>query len=284
MTMPYVFTSAVPRIPGMALLLLFCMMLLVVPVSRAEAGLRKWKTYKKTQLFRLSGGEAYCYTTDFMAIDADGAPNAYHPDDTGLDLLKHAGYPGSSWWRNVLVTDPSDPDRPYVVPDGRYKGYFLSMTSLRDPNKAPTDPSRYVDAAKVPYLVFPLTFSRLKGVGKLGDIGVAINLTTGHYSPFIVADIGPRHHPLGEVSIHLAERLGGWNVCPRKGPEKPLGEILYVIFPGSGESFPWPESEKRIDRIAGRLLASIGGAERILALIGRPSGIALQTTTDMSKT
>ena len=29
-----------------------------------------------------------------MTIDADGAPNAYHPDNTGLDDLANAGTPG----------------------------------------------------------------------------------------------------------------------------------------------------------------------------------------------
>ena len=28
-----------------------------------------------------------------MAIDAEGAPNAYHPKDIGLDSLKNAGFP-----------------------------------------------------------------------------------------------------------------------------------------------------------------------------------------------
>jgi len=36
-----------------------------------------------------------------MSIDADGAPNAYHPDNIGLDDLKNAGYPNTSWWKNI---------------------------------------------------------------------------------------------------------------------------------------------------------------------------------------
>ena len=48
-----------------------------------------------------------------MTIDADGAPNAYHPDNIGLDDLKNAGYPNTSWWKNILVPDPQNPNRAY---------------------------------------------------------------------------------------------------------------------------------------------------------------------------
>ncbi|WP_237073436.1 glycoside hydrolase family 75 protein [Prosthecochloris sp. GSB1] len=269
---------------GTVFLIVLTLLVLAIPAQRTHAGVRKWKTYQKTQLFELVGSGAYFYVTGHMTIDADGAPDAYHPDNTGLDHLKHAGYPGTSWWKNVLVTDPKDPEKPYVVPDGPYQGYYLSMTSLRDMTKVPTDPSRYVDASRVPYLVFPSTFSRLKGVGALGDLGVAVNLDTGVYSPFIIADIGPEKHPLGEVSIQLAQRLGGGNVCPRVGPEKPLGEILYIVFPGSGDRFPWPGSEKHIDRIAEELLMSIGGTERVFVWIGRGSNLALSNSTNPDKT
>jgi len=282
--MPNTHALAVMKTTGTVFLIVLTVVLLAIPAQHLHAGVRKWRTYRNTQLFQFVEGGAYFYVTGRMTIDADGAPNAYHPDNTGLDHLKHAGYPGTSWWKNVLVTDPEDPGKPYIVPEGRYRGYYLSMTSLRDMTKAPTDPSRYVDASRVPYLVFPSTFSRLKGVGGLGDIGVAVNLDTGAYSPFIIADIGPEQHPLGEVSIHLAQRLGGRNVCPRTGPEKPLGEILYIVFPGSGERFPWPGCERNIDRIAEELLVTIGGAERIVAWIGHGSDMALRNRPDPDKT
>lgn len=257
-------------------LVLLIMLSVLVCVHESRAGIKKWKKYKGTQLYSLQGSEAYFYVTGFMTIDADGAPEAYHPDDTGLDALKHAGYPGTSWWKNVLVTDPDDQGRPYIVPSGKYAGHYLSMTSLRDSAKAVTDPARYVDAVRVPYLVFSVTFSDIQGVGRLGDIGVAVNIKTGCYSPFVVADIGPKDHPLGEVSICLAERLGGKNVCPRMGPEKHLGDILYIVFPESGKAYPWPHSKDRIDRIAEKLLAAIGGIERILTWINRPADIVLR--------
>ena len=268
----------------MCMLLAMLSFQICVQESHAGTQMKKWKKYKKTQLYGLPGSSAYFYVTDFMTINADGAPKAYHPDDTGLDALKHAGYPGTSWWKNVLVTDPDDRDKPYIVPSGAHAGYYLSMTALRDRTKAVTDHERYVDAVKVPYLVFPVTFSKLMGVGSLGDLGVAVNIKTGRYSPFVVADIGPKNHPLGEVSIRLAERLGGKNVCPRMGPEKSLGDILYIVFPGSGENYPWPHSKDRIDRIAEDLLASIGGTERVMGWLYHTAGIAAMLRQKPEKT
>src|SRR5215469_15706219 len=37
------------------------------------------------------GVSAFVYEAG-MAVDADGAPRAYHPKDLGLDSLVHAGY------------------------------------------------------------------------------------------------------------------------------------------------------------------------------------------------
>src|SRR5262245_32378245 len=43
-----------------------------------------------------------------MAIDADGAPQAYHPDSkSGLDALANAGKPGN-WWA-LVVDDKGEP-------------------------------------------------------------------------------------------------------------------------------------------------------------------------------
>lgn len=252
----------------------FCHMLFPGNAGAEEFRMKVWKKYGKTRLFSMAGNRAYFYVTDFMTIDADGAPNAYHPENTGLDHLKHAGYPGSSWWKDVLVSDPGNPDQPFVMTSGRYAGYYLSMTALKDPSRPVTDPARYVDASRVPYVVFPVTFSALKGVGSLGDIGVAINLATGRRSPFVVGDIGPRDHPLGEISIRLAERLGGREVSARTGPSEPLGEILYIVFPGSGARYPWPQSSGNIERIAADLLASVGGVEAVMASAGSPSSLA----------
>lgn len=47
-----------------------------------------------------------------MAIDADGVPSAYHPENKGIDGIEHAGEPGN-WW--AFVTDNGKPDGKPVV-------------------------------------------------------------------------------------------------------------------------------------------------------------------------
>lgn len=227
-----------------------------------------WLKYRGTRIHALQDRSAYCYVTGFMTIDADGAPGAYHPRNTGLDDLANAGYPGTSWWDTVLVPDPGDSSRPYVVKSGPYRGYYVSMTTLKDLRWTETDSRRYVDASNIPYIVFPVTFADIAGVGGIGDYGVAVNLKSGRRSGFVVADIGPRRHPLGEVSIALATRLGARDVSARTGPSKPLGNILYIVFPGSRNTFPWPQSGQSVQAIAERLLEDAGGIEAMLALAG----------------
>lgn len=199
-----------------------------------------------------------------MAVNADGAPNAYHPSDIGLDYLANAGYPNSDWWQDVLVVSQTDPQKAYVQPSGEHQGYFLSKTSLQDKSKSKTDTQRYVDARKIPYFVFPGNFYTMQGTGRLGDLGFAINRATGDKSAFVVADVGPKKASLGEISIALAESLGGVNVDPRTGSGAPRGDILYVIFPYTTDRLSWPLTEEDIQLYAGRLLSSVGGVSSVL--------------------
>lgn len=222
-----------------------------------------WKQYQDIPLLSDVTRAAYIFKTAHKAADADGAPNAYHPNDIGLDYLANAGYPKSSWWKDVLVTDPLHPEIAYRQQDGAYKGYYISKTSLQDSGKQVTDTKRYVDASKVPYLVFPGSFYELKGSGMLGDIGYAINLSNGASSPFVVADIGPRDARLGEMSIQLAHSLGGINVNPRNGAGLPDGDILYIVFPYSAKRQPWPMSAVELDQASRLLMKSIGGERSV---------------------
>lgn len=105
------------------------------------------------------------------------------------------------------------------------------MTVLHDRgNEAGHDPARYVDSRMVPYIVFPRPFYRLRGTGRLGDVGLALNLESGAQTFFVVADIGP-DHPLGEASIGFFTALGGEQVNARTGAGVPDGRIAYMVFP-----------------------------------------------------
>ena len=216
-----------------------------------------WINYKGTDIFRVPG--AYHYVTDRVTLDADGAPNAYHPNDTGIDKLAHAGYPNKGW-KSVLVTDPASPNKPYIQKPGEpYPGYFVSMTTLKNPNGNKTSPSTYVDSVAFPYVVFPGEFYSIKGTGFMGDFAMVRNLDNGKMTAAIVADVGPSDAPLGEMSLGLATALGGVNPNPRNGSGSPRGNFQYVIFPKSHEAPAWPLSFEHIDRVANAKLEGIGG-------------------------
>jgi hypothetical protein len=248
---------------------------ILVSFQSAEAAAQScdfdaWQNYKDTALRRHPDKDAYLFITDHMAIDADGAPNAYHPDNLGLDHNANAGFPKESWWPSILVPDPNDPSRPFEQPSGPFAGFFVSKTALADSSLKVTDPARYVDATKVPYLVFPGAFGRLSGTGRLGDFGLAVHLQSGKHTAFIVADSGPSEAALGEVSIALAEALGGTDVSPRTGSGRPPGEVAYVVFRFSSAAAArdrWRLPDGEITRRGAKLLESVGGIAALRACL-----------------
>lgn len=254
---------------------LFLAATILVLVHGAEAvaqscDFEAWQDYKGTALLRHRSADAYLFVTEHMAIDADGAPNAYHPDNSGLDFNANAGFPNQSWWPSVLVPDPADPGRPFVQPAGPFAGFFVSKTALADSSLAATDPARYVDATQVPYLVFPGAFAKLSGTGRLGDFGIALHPQSGKQTAFIVADIGPSQAELGEVSMALAEALGGSDVNPRSGGGRPPGEVAYVVFRFSSAAAAkdrWRLPAGEIERRGAELLESIGGVAALRACL-----------------
>jgi hypothetical protein len=234
--------------------------------AAAECGASVWRAYHDTKLRRFPDSDAYFYATQHMEIDADGAPNAYHPQDKGLDAITNAGFPNGGW-KGVLVADPSEPSRPFVQPDGEFAGYFVAKTSLQDKTRSETDPARYVDARTVPYIVFPGAFMALSGTGGYGDLAMVRLLSGEKQSPAVVADGGPREAPLGEVSIALAENLGGHNVNPRNGAGKPIGTFVYVIFPKSRFQPAWPVDPIEMERQAIARLSVLGGWDKIISCL-----------------
>ena len=204
-------------------------------------------------IWQSEGSSAFFFEAA-MYIDADGAPNAYHPENMGLDDLSNAGEPGD--WPGLAKDESGNP----IVqgPDDPYPGYYVSETSLADRSKSPTDPSRYVDASKVPYIVLPGLLARQLGA-RPGDFAVVWNIRNAKISYAIFADIGPAGS-LGEGSMALAENLGIWS-NPRRGGTR--GGIVYLVFPGSGNHRPRPLGE--INAEAEKLFQSWGGAARLTA-------------------
>jgi hypothetical protein len=199
-------------------------------------------TCEKSELFRAGGVGAWTTPSKLsaffyrsgLAIDADGAFRAYHPNDRlGLDSLSHAGHPGD-WW--ALVTDNEEK---YGRPVTQKKsdpapGYYVSTTALYDPNNYDVrDPHRYVDAASIPYVVL---HPKALHYARLGDFATVVNLRNGKLSAGIVADVSAANLPIGEGSIALADILSV-DSRPRYGGEQSK-VIAYVIYPGSGNGRP----------------------------------------------
>jgi hypothetical protein len=177
---------------------------------------------------RMSGSSAFFYESG-MTIDADGAPNAYHPDNTGLDDLSNAGTPGR--WEGLAKDADGEP----IIqgPNDPFPGYYVSATALADRSKPPNDPKRYVDASKIPFVVLPGGMARQLGA-RPGDFAVVFNQRNGKSSYAIFGDVGP-YDRIGEGSMALAENLGIRSDARNGGARR---GILFLVFPGSGNGRP----------------------------------------------
>ncbi len=174
------------------------------------------------------GTSAFFYESG-MTIDADGAPNAYHPDNTGLDDLKNAGTPGT--WEGLA----KDADGQPIIqgPNDPFPGYYISATALADRSKPYNDPTRYVDASKIPFVVLPGGMARQLGT-RPGDFATVFNQRNGKMSYAIYGDVGPFDR-IGEGSVALAENLGIRSDARNGGTR---GGIVFLVFPGSGNGRP----------------------------------------------
>lgn len=199
-----------------------------------------------------------------MTVDADGAPTAYHADNSkALDYLGNAGRPGN-WW--ALVTDTGKPDgTPIVQTDADpAPGYYVSMTALFDKSKKKNDPARYVDSTAIPYIALPARFLRDQGpaygkIARIGDLAMVVNLKNETQCGAIFADIGPNNH-LGEGSISLAESLG-IPASPKKGGAR--DRMVYVLFSFSGAGNGIIQTKEEIQTRSTELFNAWGGMERL---------------------
>jgi hypothetical protein len=210
-----------------------------------------------------------------LGIDADGAPEAYFPDDSktlcpanrdklheahGLDCLPNAGFPGKPYAiassKGVLLKQGADDPAP---------GYYVSKTAL---SFGPANKQRsYVDSSRVPYLAMPggkrwHTLAASLEL-RLGDVGVVVRQGTSTPVSFILADQGNslegKHASLAEGSIALANQLGVPSNPRRGGTSR--RDFLFVLFPRSGTRAPLIVDE--IIQRSNALLIAWGGAPKL---------------------
>lgn len=169
-------------------------------------------------------------------IDADGANGqhgaqaAYTVDDSGSEFLANGGMRrrpdgkvvcAHHWAQGIVILDSDE--EPKVFPGG----IIASMTWYRIRTKSASDPSAYIDAETVPYVVVPpLVVQKTAGVVR----GCRARVTwRGVTVDCVVADQGPADR-VGELSIAAARALG-MNPSPRNGGVT-RNEVLYELWPG----------------------------------------------------
>ncbi|MGG7567502.1 hypothetical protein ACQ5SO_15235 [Rhodovulum sp. DZ06] len=239
-----------------------------VPVAAQDCAFRAWTEHRGTPLLRTPDAAAYMFRAGALDIVANGAPAAYSPDGRGLDDPAKAGWsgPDSSGWQGRLVADPRDPVRPLRQDRGKTEGFFVSTTRLQDPRRRETDPRKYADAARIPYITFPRAHYQRRGTGLFGDLGVAI-AANGKMTGFVVADQAAGDAALGGVSIALAEALSGKSADARRDRGGPEGPVTFVVFPYSARDriSLWPMAPEEITELAFKSLELLGGKEAVIA-------------------
>jgi len=182
-------------------------------------------TIENFEVYQHDSSGAILYRAKF-AVDADGSPRAYGPNNSGLDWTANAGSPGN-WWG--IVTDING-DPIIQGPGDPFPGMYVSTTSLVQSGFSNSNPLRYVDSENIPYIAMPSSLQSLANISK-GDLAYVTNITNGNASFAYLADTGPGGK-LGEGSMALATALG-LNNSPKTGGTS-QGIINYVVFPQSG--------------------------------------------------
>lgn len=188
----------------------------VIITSRQQFDVAVGKT-----VWKLAGKNGFFYEAE-MTIDADGAPHAYNPSNTGLDYLANAGSPGN-WWG--IATNSSG--TPYIQGSSDpAPGYYVSTTAMADSRYGTSNQRRYANSETIPFFVLPAN----KAMGaSLGDFGVVYNKRNGKFCYAIYADVGPANH-LGEASMKAAELIG-INNNPKSGGQS--NDVVYLVFPNT---------------------------------------------------
>ena len=145
-------------------------------------------------------------------------------------------------WKNVLATvKENGKDVPCVFKSGEFKGYFGSLTALRNDlttNRGECDVNDQVNPMTVPALVLAGGQNPMKDFGaKVGDLLIAFNPRTQLFTSAIIGDTGPADN-LGEGSVSLNMKLLGTTTPPTNKQETfqlsiENTKVLIAIIPGS---------------------------------------------------
>jgi hypothetical protein len=210
------------------------------------------KNLKGTEIYETTGEPAGIIFLAGMAIDADGAPNAYGPSGTDpLDYLANAGSEGD-WWGIACDSDGN----PYVQKVYHpYPGYYVSTTSLQNTQFPDTSPDHNLNSVEIPFIVLPTS----DALGcQTGDLGLIYNINTGDNTYVIVGDRGPE---VGEASI-CAARCLSVDCDPKTGGCD--SGVVYLIWAQSAKG--WQPVDTWFGQ-ADALMQKWGGISRLKQII-----------------
>jgi hypothetical protein len=170
-------------------------------------------TNSKAPIFNVNGVNAWLWA---------GVVSKRHNEVRGL-ILDERNFLKDAAGRFPVVHQPGTPDQGFYV--SQSNGLAYNPARPMAPND--WDQDKYLDASAVPYAVYADQWVRL-GVGA-GDYGLAIRPQNGASSGFMFGDTGTPNR-VGECSRKLVRTLSptGFNE----------DQVLFLVFPGSGDSDP----------------------------------------------
>jgi len=185
-----------------------------------------------------------------MAIDVDGAPNSYGPDNSkALDNELNAHVGASKSGEIVGYLTNANGKAIQQGPNDPCPGFFISKTAYSDKNNATkTDPRRYVNAAEINYTLHAKV-AKNAGV-ELGDFCVVHSLRTNQTVFAIVGDAG--NSSGAEGSLALLQRLG-YAVKNGKSGGEDDRNIVVRYFAGSNQQQKFFFHQAELDAAAGKL-------------------------------
>lgn len=190
-----------------------------------------------------------------FTIDADGAPHAYNPSNTGLDHIGNAGSPGN-WWALATNAPECGPTGTPVLQasDDPAPGFYVSKTTMENTAFGCRKQRRYVNSETISYVALPPVVARvMNNQGRLAV--VQRGLSTGFA---VHADQAPKFG-VGEGSMELARTLG-LNPSPRNGGTN-IRELLFLILP---QRMGFPPDNGAVQTASRTAFAAWGGFPRLM--------------------
>lgn len=248
----------------------------------------------------LATSDALVFRSNY-AVNTDGAPNSYHPDDpygseglainticNGANAFTASGRkvnysqcrslvalfreakangwtsPGKPYMQFYGVSSTQNARKPCINSSGPYEGFFVSSTALiADPSKGICDQDRFLNSLEIPFIITPRNSQLARRGATVGDLAVIHSPKTDKTIFAVVGDVGPKWG-LGEGSIAVSKALNSNFEEPTSRKEVygfGVENVVTVVLTKAGMSPPY--SNERITDAAVSAFAEFGGMSRL---------------------